>query len=157
MKTNNGQKYIGLLGLSFGNYISIEKLFAQSFSGGEKSYLKKTFQKIYTSRQSGLTGQLLPNDFFENGGCQLRTCWFLGYRFLFSEFALEALPNTLPDATPQKSPPMAGHIGLCFSRRVFFLYLFALELYRSVVWFPLGRASISTSYGIFFVTSTYDR
>ena len=32
----------------------------------------------------------------------------------------------------------------------FFLYLFALELYRSVVWSPLGRASISTSYGIFF-------
>ena len=26
IKTNNGQKYIGLLGLSFGNYISIEKL-----------------------------------------------------------------------------------------------------------------------------------
>ena len=37
----------------------------------------------------------------------------------------------------------------------FFLYLFALELYRSVVWSPLGRASISASYCIFFATSTF--
>ena len=48
--------------------------------------------------------------------------------------------------------PRAGshHYGLCFSRRVFFLYLLALELYHSVVWSPLGRAHISASYGIFF-------
>ena len=40
----------------------------------------------------------------------------------------------------------------------FFLYLFVLELYRSVVWSPLGRASISASYGFFFVTNTiFDR
>ena len=41
IKTKNGQKYIGLLGLSFGNYISIEKLFAKSFSG------KKNIKKIF--------------------------------------------------------------------------------------------------------------
>jgi hypothetical protein len=41
------------------------------------------------------------------------------------------------------------HSGLCFYRYSF-LYLFVKELYCSVVWSPLGRASISASYSIFF-------
>jgi hypothetical protein len=41
------------------------------------------------------------------------------------------------------------HSGLCFYHYSF-LYLFVKELYCSVVWSPLGRASISASYSIFF-------
>ena len=47
-------------------------------------------------------------------------------------------------------------LWFAFSPPFFFLYLFALELYCSVVWFPLGRASISASYVFFFATSTFD-
>ena len=39
---------------------------------------------------------------------------------------------------------------VCVFPAVFFLYLYPKELYRSVVWSPLGRASISASWDIFF-------
>ena len=97
--------------------------------------------------QEGLCELIRPKQLFSFSFVCLRVPAFL---FLTGWFAQsdQSRPTLRRDNKPKQSRRESHRF--VFFPPCFFLYLFALELYCSVVWSPLGRASISTSYGIFF-------